>query len=331
MIRKKTIRLVARAWLVIAPLGVISHPAHAGEGGSSHYNPATPGDFAMALIGPAGFYLRNDLFYFDGDIGPVTLGNSLMADASQQTWVDIVKGVYLAPSGVLGGRLGAVVSVPIVINAKVSGTLEAPPDEREGSSGGFSDIALTGLSNWSRGNKHTSVGISIYAATGSYDKGKIINLGRNYWSFDPVVSFTWLDPKRGHEVSFVAGAMFNTENDATDYQTGSEFHLDFNIAQHFSATFAVGVVGYYYDQMTADEGALVDQLNAIGKASKGLQGQASGIGPAVMWTHAISGRDVTFIGKWMHDMNATNRFEGDRVFLCAALAVHRKTPPSSTE
>lgn len=34
--------------------------AQAAEGGGSHWAPGTYGDFAMAIIGPPGFYLRSD-------------------------------------------------------------------------------------------------------------------------------------------------------------------------------------------------------------------------------------------------------------------------------
>ena len=63
-------------------LGLVSAPsADAGEGGSSHYMPGTLGDFAMALIGPKGFYLRNDTIHFEGSIGSVALGDRVSGDA----------------------------------------------------------------------------------------------------------------------------------------------------------------------------------------------------------------------------------------------------------
>jgi hypothetical protein len=100
-----------------------ARPATAGEGGGSHYMPGTTGDFAMALIGPKGFYLRNDLVYFAGKIGPVTLGDRVYGSASQDVWANTVKMIYLAEGGLLGGRLGAVVSLPIVIDATAAGEL----------------------------------------------------------------------------------------------------------------------------------------------------------------------------------------------------------------
>jgi hypothetical protein len=309
---------VRRAVLVTLALAALMPcAAAASEGGSSHYNPGTIGDFAMALIGPPGFYLRNDTFYFDGSIDKVTLGKVAVENVDQQAWVNITKGIYLAPWGILGSRFGAVVSLPIVFDAKLSGELVAPPVEREGNRGGLGDMSFTGFLNWTRGQFHTNVGLNVYAPTGYYDEDSIINLGRNYWSFDPALTFTWLHPERGHEISFVTGVMFNTENHATDYQTGSELHLGFMLAQHFSPRFAVGLTGYYYDQLTDDDGPLVDQLDALG-VGDGFQGDGVGLGPAILFTPKLFGRDVNLIAKWIHDVDTTNRFEGDRIFLSVA-------------
>jgi hypothetical protein len=305
--------LLLGIWLTVAP-----RPAAAGEGGSSHYNPGTMGDFAMALIGPPGFYLRNDTFFFDGTVDEASLGRVVVEDVDQQAWVNILKGIYLAPWGVLGSRFGAVISLPVVIDAELSGHLVAPPVERDGSRGGLGDMSFTSFLNWTWKDFHTNVGLNVYAPTGAYDDDDIINMGRNYWSFDPTLTFTWLHPKRGHEISFIAGTMFNTENTATDYTTGSEFHLGFMAAQHFTPQIAVGLTGYYYNQFTDDDGPLVDQLNAIGRASNGFRGEAVGLGPAVLFIPKIFGHDVNVIAKWLHDIDANNRFEGDRVFLSVA-------------
>lgn len=298
--------------------------AFAAEGGGSHYNPGTNGDFAMALMGPPGWYLRNDLMYMDGSIGPVTRGNSILAEATQSTWVDTVKGIYLGRSGIWGGRVGLVMSVPVVLDAQLSGpSLEPPFDSREGSRSGFADIAFTGFLNWKRGDFNYSAGATIYAPTGYYDVERVIALGRNYWSIDPIFSFTWLDAKRGHEVSFISGYMLNSKNSDTDYQTGDEFHVDVNVAQHFSKAFAVGLVASYYRQTTDDNGPMLDRLNETleGAGSSGVggfRGEALGFGLDLKVSIRIADRDVNVIGKWMTDVDTKHRFDGGRFMLSAA-------------
>ena len=302
----------------------IPQPAVAGEGAGSHYMPGTMGDFAMALIGPQGFYLRNDVLYFQGNINAVTLGDRIYSSASQDIWVDTVKGIYLAKSGVLGGRLGFVVSLPIVLNAKVAGQLVEPFEgEASGSRSGISDPSLTAFNNWSSGNHHVSTGLTVFLPLGAYDEDRIVNLGRNYWSFDPLVTYTWLHPKRGHEVSLTTGFMFNTDNDATDYSSGTEWHLDFMAAQHFSPRLALGLEGSVLQGVTDDESPLLDQANAILPAIglepvDGFKARYFGLGPAAVVTPKISGKDVNFIAKYLFDVTHENRFNSDYLMVSAA-------------
>ena len=300
-------------------------PAFAGEGGGSHYMPGTQGDFAMALIGPAGFYLRNDVVYFQGNIHSVTLGDRIYSSASQDVWVETVKAIYLAGGGILGGRFGAVVSVPIVLDAQVSGELVAPfQGEASGSRSGISDLTLTSFLNWSLGNSHLSAGLSVYVPVGAYDEDRIINLGRNYWSSDPIATYTWLHPERGHEISVTTGIMFNTTNDATNYSSGTEWHLDFMLSQHFSKRLALGLEGSVLRGVTDDEGPLLDRANVV-LPTLGLQplggfhAQYFGLGPAVVVSPTVLGKDLNLIAKYLFDVTHENRFDSDYLMVSAAL------------
>ncbi|WP_287373207.1 transporter [Prosthecochloris sp.] len=310
------------AVFLFAALSAVPLTSWAGEGGGSHYTPGTRGDFAMAMIGPKGWYLRNELIYLDGKIGPTTLGNTVFLEAEQQVWLNTAKLSYLSDSRVLGGRFGAVLSIPLVIDADLSGEVaKLFPSERKANRSGLADMSVTGILNWREGNFNYNAGLSLYAPTGSYDADRILNLGRNYWTLNPFFAFTWMHPKRGYEVSLTTGYMVNSENEDTDYQSGSEFHVDFHLAQHFSSKFAIGVDGYYYKQLTDDEGLLLDQANALlvslGKDSLGgFKGEAFGLGPAVKYTFTVGEKDITVIAKWLHDLDAMNRFETD-IAMCA--------------
>lgn len=296
----------------------------AGEGGSSHYVPGTQGDFAMALIGPKGFYLRNDTMYLRGDIGSVTLGDRIYSSASQRVWVDMIKGIYLSNAKVLGGRFATVVTIPIVLNAKVSGTLVSPlQGAASGSRSGVGDVTLTGFLNWNSGMSHFSTGVNLYVPVGGYDSNDIINRGRNYWSTVPTATYTWLHPKRGHEISATTGFFFNSTNNATNYKTGNEWYLDFMVSQHFSPKFAVGLEGYTLQQFTDDSGALLNKANVVLpelglQPLGGFRGHGFAVGPAALFTAKIGGKDVNFIFKWMPDLVHTNRFNSTYTMLSVA-------------
>src|SRR5277367_1874884 len=104
---------------------------------------------------------------------------------------------------------------------------------------------------------------------------------------DVAGSYTWFDPKLGFEVDLTPGVMFNAQNPATDYHTGTEFHLDRLVGQHVSEHFAVAVTGYYYKQIADDGGAI-----PLGIDARHFTGTGAGIGPAVNVNLPILGRTV---------------------------------------
>jgi hypothetical protein len=104
--------------------------------------------------------------------------------------------------------------------------------------------------------------------------------------------------------------MVNTENSATNYRTGTEFHVDFVANQFVSETFALGLRGYYYEQLTGDSGS--------GAVLGDFKSESFGIGPGFVWIPKSGGGRFTVLGKWMHDFSAENRFESDYFTLTGA-------------
>jgi hypothetical protein len=160
---------------------------------------------------------------------------------------------------------------------------------------------------WNVGNFHINVSETITAPLGSYDEDRDVNGGLNYWSFETLLAATYLHPERGHEISAAFGHIYNTENDDTDYQTGQEIHVDYMLNQFLSETFAIGLHGFYYEQITGDSGG--------GAVLGDFEGEAAGIGPAVMWATKIKDTDLIITAKWLHEYHAERRLEGDHVFL----------------
>ena len=55
--------------------------------------------------------------------------------------------------------------------------------------------------------------------------------------------------------SAVARFTYNFLNPTTQYQSGVDFHLDWGASQFLSKQFFIGLVGYAYDQVSADSGS----------------------------------------------------------------------------
>jgi len=88
-------------------------------------------------------------------------------------------------------------------------------------------------------------------------------------------------------------------------------HLDLLFNQYLSESLAVGIHGYYLQQITGDKGS--------GAILGDFKASSAGIGPAVMWGTKIGDQDVTFIAKWLHEFDADNRMEGDHFFVSFAM------------
>ena len=80
--------------------------------------------------------------------------------------------------------------------------------------------------------------------------------GIGHGAADGGVGYTYFDPKTGHEFSVVTGLTYNLVNPSTGYQNGIDWHLDWGLSQFLSKQLQVGLVGYVYDQLTADSGCL---------------------------------------------------------------------------
>jgi hypothetical protein len=290
-----------------------SAPALAAEGASSDYLPGTAGDFGVALPPEPGLQIANILWIQSGDVGRAVVDGKVDIGLDVDVVLDIVAATYTFDTSVLGGLYTVGIAVPFgyaKLDAKATGPFGGSAGFSEDSFN-LSDIAVTPLQlNWSAGNFHFKFSETVIIPTGAYDVNNPVNLGRNYWSFDTLGAVTWFNPESGTEVSVAPGIMFNTENNATDYKTGTEFHVDFMANQFLAETFAVGVRGYYYQQLTGDSGS--------GAVLGDFKSESFGIGPGFLWTPAAAGGKLAVVGKWMHDLHAKNRFESDYGILTVA-------------
>lgn len=283
----------------VLALGLIlgaGSPVLAAEGGLTNYLPGYYGDFAVAVAPTTGLYGYATYYNYTGRTeGPDTPDTLELEGALRLSGFQ-----YVSDSTVLGARfaLGGYISF---INAALDSTDPGMPLSAETSGHGDSSISPLIL-YWSVGNFHVSFYEAIILPTGKYSTSRPLNPGRNYVSFDSVLAFTWLDPALGVEISVVPGVMINTRNPSSDWHTGAEFHADVMINTWLSQDIAVGVHGYVYQQIADDTGLNVPI---------GLRSNSVGIGPSVMVKTKPFGINGKLVGKWLHEVEADNRFKGD--------------------
>ncbi len=189
-------------------------------------------------------------------------------------------------------------------------------DGRKGHVTGISDIDLEPLYlSWSN-KKHSLFiygGADIWAPTGSYNKAKLVNLGRNYWTFGPDVFLTWY-PNKKIEISTAAIVEINTTNHATNYHSGSAVSFDWSV--HYrpfdsAPKLRFAVQGYYHQQFTNDtvNGAVVED---------GFRGRSFAIGPQVEYDIVRHGGLLFKVDK---EFDVENRPRGTKYWIEFAIPI----------
>ena len=293
---------------VVMPLALLAcgESAQAAEGASSHYLPGMAGDIAIAQPPTPGLLVGNTVWVQVGNVSRAVLQGRVDLDLDLDVVLNLVGGSYTFERPILGGTYTIATLIPFGyahLDAEGTGPL-GNTTSAGGDSFDLADIAFVPLQlNWSVGEFSFKFAEAIIAPTGGYDVDEAVNLGRNYWSFDTVGAATWLHTATGTEASIAPGIMLNTKNEDTNYQTGAEFHLDFVVNQFLTETFAIGLRGYWYQQVTGDSGS--------GAVLGDFKSEALGIGPGFFWTPKFAGGKLVVQGKWLHDLEADNRLKSD--------------------
>jgi hypothetical protein len=229
--------------------------------------------------------------------------------------------LWVAPQKVLGGNVGFGIMAPYGwkdadVDIDALATLTLPNGttiqagrhfEFEDSSTKFGDPVLNALIGWHDGNWHWTVVALLNVPIGPWETESISNISFHRWALDTSGSVTYLDPKLGHEVSVTTGFTFNGENPDTDYKTGTEFHVEWALMQHVSKTFAFGISGYHYQQVTGDSGS--------GARLGSFEGRVTGLGPDVTYTFMCGKIPVSTELKYFREFDVENRLTGDAGFL----------------
>lgn len=311
--KEKKSTLIVSTLIILVSLFGFDTSARAAEGGLSHYLPGVAGDVLLAQSPKPGLQSAMNLWYQNGDVDKTVLQGRLGADLDLDLFLFIPAAIYTFEKKVLGGTYTLGIAVPFGYG-KLEGELTDPFGHFGSASQdsfNLSDIALTPLQlNWDVGNFHFKLAEVLVAPTGGYDLDNVVNLGRNYWSFDTVAGMTWFNAPTGTEMSLAPGIMVNTENNKTNYRTGTEFHLDFTANQFLSETFSLGIRGFYYKQISGDSGS--------GTLLGDFKAEEFSIGPGLVWIPKSGGGDLTILGKWMHDFYAENTFDSDYFTLTVA-------------
>ena len=283
--------------------------------------------FAGIVPGP-GNYIGLDMVTSSGNVEGLSLGG-LPIRADTDIDVTFTKFSYtrVLDATVWTGTPAINFNLPLILDAKLGFTGVTGPVnglDIEDTTSGLGDLTITPTVGWHKGMLHYSVGMSIFAPTGSYDTATVdvpgrtinaLNTGKNIWSFQPVFAITHMNTNTGLEFSGAASILFSTRNDATDYQNAPALNLEATVMQHLPSGWAFGMSGYAYQQLDDDSGSGATSTKAALGANS-LKAHVYGIGPAVTFSQArIFGKEASLQFKYYHEFGAKRRFESDTFWL----------------
>ena len=190
----------------LAGLGILCTSAptaiFAAEGAASHYLPGAVGDIFLAVPPEPGLVAANTFWYQTGSTDVAILEGQVSLGIDLDLILNLASLSYTFEKVVLGGRYTIGTAIPFGY-ANMDGTLIGPRGGRIGFSDDsfhLSDIAIIPVQmNWSTGRWSFRLWESIIAPTVGYDTSgsDLVNLGRNYWSFDTVGAVTGSTPNPG--------------------------------------------------------------------------------------------------------------------------------------
>jgi hypothetical protein len=284
------------------------------EGGSGHYLPGSIASFVDGTPTTPAFGARYNFIYYAGSIGvPIPVAGLSPANVNAQSYANGFT-LFWRPKIEIADGLSYAMSTTIpYLWLDVSGQLSSK--SVSSSVNGLGDMVLMPLMlNYAvTKDFHLDFRTGSYAPTGSYEVGRLANTGKNFWTCEPTLGLLYLGQKNGIEASIYAGIDFNTENNATHYRSGDQFHLDGTLAQHFKLAdglVGVGASGFWYDQVTGDSGS--------GATFGSFEARTAGVGPVISYVHKIGKVDMITELKWLHEVDTQNRLQGDYIWLKVA-------------
>lgn len=280
------------ATLVLALMSTTAFATEGGGGGGAYPNGAE--NFMLGALPPAGTYFLDYLTYYQSNRYLDKNGVSVVPDFKLRVAVNGFRFLHMTKEQVLGGTWGMHVFIPV-------GRMDVTMGGRMQNKQGLADIVVNPLLlAWHTKNFHYAIGLDTVIPTGQYSKTNIANLGRNYWTFEPIIGGTYLSDG-GFETSIKLHYDFNTKNMDTNYISGQEFHTDFTVAQKVK-DFSLGVGGYYYQQVTNDK------QNGAKVGDDGNKGRVLGIGPQIKYDY----KNMMFVLTYATETMVKNKPDGNK-------------------
>jgi hypothetical protein len=294
--------------------------ARADEGGVSFWLPGQFGSLA-ATPGTPGWSFASVYYHTSIDAGgskQFNNGGSVRAGLDGRADLLFLNATYVFSEPFLGAQASLGMAWAFGnMHAGVDATLTGPggavvSGSRTESVFAGSDLYPMATLKWNFGVHNIMVYNMWDLPAGAYDSDRLANIGIGHWATDAGIGYTYFNPKSGFEFSVVTGLTYNWENPSTDYKNGIDWHVDWGISQFLSKQWHIGLVGYFYQQLTGDSGP--------GATLGDFKSRVAGVGPQIGYIFPINATTQGYLNlKAYGEFAAEHRPEGWNVWLTFAM------------
>jgi len=316
-IMKRELILLALALAIAAFVFSLANSALAVEGGLGRpISGMQIAPFAGVVPPDPGFAVAVSETYFDGSISGglgVPIAGLLVANVDMKAAFTGIGLLYIWPTPTKTWNFASVVNFPLAwLEVEANLSLGPFAGRKKETTFGLFDLAFTPIiaSHHFSETDHLAFDFTFWAPTGDYQKGSLVNLSTNSWTFIPGVAYTKIIPEVNIELTGIWDMEFDTGDPATNYDNGILSDLEVLAIKRFNNGFGIGVIGSWIQQITDDESALTPN---------GFVGRAFGIGPIVTYSTKIHKSHLDFSARWIHDFDVSNRVAGNGFNFTASL------------
>ena len=146
-------------------------------------------------------------------------------------------------------------------------------------------------------------GLGMTFPTGHFARSDSLNIGSNFYTVSPSVGITYTAPSFfgvffGEATQISSRVFYNyyTENDDTDYTSGSTFSIDFSLTE-INGPWQYGIAGFAFTQIENDE---------INGTEGGTRAGALNVGPIVGYNFMVGDRMLSSKLKLMATLEGKN-------------------------
>jgi hypothetical protein len=302
----------------------------ADEGGVSFWLPGLFGSLAAVPVEPgpsfAAIYYHSSVASSGGKT--FVLGGGVAAGLNARADLGFFGPTYTFETPVLGGQasislLGVAGHPAASINATLTGPLgRTISGSRDDDRTAFGDMIPQAALRWNFGVNNVMAYVTGDIPVGAYNVDRLANTGLGHGAIDAGGGYTYFDHTTGREFSASLGFTYNLENDAANYRNGIDMHLDWGASQFLSKQLLIGLVGYWYNQISPDTGS--------GATLGSFESRVGGIGPQIGFIFPIGTGVQGYLSvKGYKEFAAQNRPSGWNTWVMLSISAAPPAPSTT--